>query len=174
MASVQGWETMADEIQGLVKEMLTPRTYHPMNNSVTVRSHYIQSSIAAAHWLQLCKTFLLEAHPWRQRLSHHRRCHLETAACCRVLEIRTTSGRHDWPLEVLRLRGSREQLTSLTLSPATPLSRSALRAAYRAVAKEVHPDRTCVPLAHQAMSVVNEVRHLKPRPYSLLPSLLLS
>jgi len=148
------WESMAEELVLIVKEYLEPYTSHPVLSS-EAGSHYIRLSTAAAHWVQLCKKFLQQAHPWRQRLSHHRRCHQEAAACCRVLEA--ARDRRDWALEVLKLRGLPSPSCERgVLSPATPLSRSALRSAYMQVAKEVHPDRTCVPLATQAMSVVNE------------------
>ena len=70
--------------------------------------------------------------------------------------------RDDWALAVLRLRGDHTagdegNEGAHKISPALPISRSTLRMAYCAVAKEVHPDRLSIgQLAHQAFCVLNE------------------
>ena len=59
------------------------------------------------------------------------------------------------PLEVLKLRASKPA-GSAQLSHPIPMARRTLRAAFCAVAMEVHPDRLQTPLASQAMIVLNE------------------
>lgn len=156
----KNWDTMADELVELVASYLVPGTLESPWLSLPlgkVSDYYAEESVGAAHWLQLSKALARRAQRWQISLRHARRCRDETRACCRVLECRNEAA-YDWPLEVLRLRASRlsgEEAPPL-LTHQVPMPRQALRTAYWAVAKEVHPDRLQTPLATQAMVVLNE------------------
>lgn len=113
-----------------------------------------EQSRGAAHWLQLSHAHaaLAISSSWLQTLQCNRRSHVETAACCRVLEAKERDV-YDWTLEVLRLRGE----GAGSLSHIAPISKHVLRLAYVRCAREVHPDRLQVgSLAHAAMTVLNE------------------
>jgi len=160
------WETIADELVALIADYLEPSTHgnewssrleRPLKG---LKGHYAVDSIGAAHWVQLSRALWSSSTTWRRRLTLNHRAHVETMACCRVLEARDEAT-YDWPLQVLRLRASSIQLSRTTerhpLCPATPIPQNTLRVAYWAVAKEVHPDRLQVgALATAAMAVLNE------------------
>ena len=112
-------------------------------------------SRGTAHLIQLNHALSTGSTPWQAALRQAHKKHCDTAACARILEA--LRARDDWALEVLRLRGSALSGEHQPISPALPIARHALRMAYCAVAKEVHPDRLSIDsLAHQAMSALNE------------------
>lgn len=149
------WDLIADDLVGLIAHCLTPA--RPL---VSGDKHvYAETSIGAAHWMQLSASVRARA-PWHATLQENRRSHHETAACCRVIESRDEAV-YDWPLQVLRLRCTSAQSGAKGhhsyLSHTIPISKQTLKTAYWAVAKEVHPDRLSVgSLATQAMTVLNE------------------
>jgi len=152
----QLWDELTEELVMLIAQMLAPVSTENAWKSAPLRdikNMHAQSSLGASHWMRLCKS-LFDSAPWRAQLYKSRRNHYETVACCRVLESHL-SDEPDWPLQVLRLRSSK-LAASTALSHALPISRQTLRTSYWAVAKEVHPDRLQVPLATQAMTVLNE------------------
>ena len=175
------WETMAEELVSLIACYLSPIApgspslssspgYHPAAwlacpplSLPAAKTHWAESSIGAAHWVQLSRALRAAVPTWCAELSTSRRSHLETAACCRVIDSQNEEA-YDWPLQVLRLReGPGAQAEGSRLSHATPISRQSLRLAYWAVAKEVHPDRLQLgrdsstrSIATQAMAVLNE------------------
>lgn len=56
--------------------------------------HYAESSVGAAHWVQLSKA-LNRRSQWLEELQKNRRHHQETAACCRVLECKGDEAEYD-------------------------------------------------------------------------------
>ena len=144
----------------LIADLLTPCSTESVWLSSPLSQKHLsglrETSIGAARWMSLCKS-LYSASPWS--LERHRRCHVETLACCRVIESHVDN-EDDWPLIALRLRSPKRTTgpASSELSHATPISRHALRIAYWSAAREVHPDRLIeVPhKATQAMTVLNE------------------
>ena len=154
---------IAEELVAYIADCLTP----DVNNDVQLASKtlYADVSVGAAHWVQLSKSLAGTVPWWPQRLITYRRQHRETVECCRVIESREEQ-RDDWPLEVLRLRGTRTE--SAIISHSLPISRHTLRSAYTAVAKDVHPDRLQVPQATQAMTILNEERR-RTHPRLTLP-----
>ena len=175
------WETMAEELVSLIACYLSPIVsgspslspspgYHPAAWQSppplalpAAKTHWAESSVGAAHWVQLSRALRAAVPTWCAELSSSRRNHFETAACCRVIDSQDESS-YDWPLQVLRLReGPGAQAEGCRLSHATPISRQSLRLAYWAVAKDVHPDRLQLgrhsstrSIATQAMAVLNE------------------
>mmetsp|Transcript_11662 Transcript_11662/g.23768 ORF Transcript_11662/g.23768 Transcript_11662/m.23768 type:complete len:202 (+) Transcript_11662:15-620(+) len=163
------WDTMADELVSLIACYLSPTAAGSPSLSTPplglpeAKTHWVESSIGAAHWVQLSRALMQSTPSWCSELSSSRRSHLETAACCRVIDSHNEEN-YDWSLQVLRLRdGPGAQQEGGRLSLATPIARQALRLAYWAVAKDVHPDRlqlgrdaTTRPIATQAMAVLNE------------------
>ena len=175
------WETMAEELVSLIACYLSPIVsgspslspspgYHPAAWQSppplalpAAKTHWAESSVGAAHWVQLSRALRAAVPTWCAELSSSRRNHFETAACCRVIDSQNESS-YDWPLQVLRLReGPGAQAEGCRLSHATPISRQSLRLAYWAVAKDVHPDRLQLGrhsstrnIATQAMAVLNE------------------
>ena len=152
------WDTMADDLVELIAEHLKvstlqrPWVSRPLSQ---VPAHYVESSVGAAHFVQLSKA-LGRRSQWLEQLQRNQRSYRETLSCCRVIDSQNED--YDWPLAALRLRasGMANDKKASTLSHALPLSRSTLRTAYWNVAKEVHPDRLHTPLASEAMSVLNE------------------
>ena len=133
------WDGMAEELVALIADHLAPsclaiQSEDTLHNTTGLKRKYALESIGAAHWVQLSSAMLLKVTPWLNSLSSNRRSHHETAACCRVLELRDTMA-YDWPLMVLRLRcdGTIDAESANQLSHATPISRHTLRAAYWAV-----------------------------------------
>ena len=175
------WETMAEELVSLIACYLSPIVpgspslspspgYQPaawqsppLLALPAAKTHWAESSVGAAHWVQLSRALRAAVPTWCAELSSSRRNHFETAACCRVIDSQDESS-YDWPLQVLRLReGPGAQAEGCRLSHATPISRQSLRLAYWAVAKDVHPDRLQLgrhsstrSIATQAMAVLNE------------------
>jgi hypothetical protein len=180
------WDQMADELVECIAAYLVPGSLEspwlsrPLSD---VSSYYAQSSIGAAHWMQLSKALFRrgQRNKWELSLQRNRRCRIETTACCRIFECQR-AGQYDCeyaelkvyavsrahaltvpgpiviyagPLEVLKLRASKAA-DSVLLSHSVPIARRTLRAAFCAVAMEVHPDRLNTPLAAQAMIVLNE------------------
>ena len=154
------WDLMAEDLVGLIVHCLTPATPYLSRPLVSGdRYMYAESSVGAAHFMQLSASVRARA-PWHATLQENRRSHHEAAACCRVIESRDEDV-YDWPLQVLRLRLSGAQPAGAKnhsyLSHTVPISKHTLKAAYHAAAKEVHPDRLRVgSLATQAMTVLNE------------------
>jgi hypothetical protein len=160
------WDAMAAELVELIALYLSPMAAADVWLSQPLalpaaKTHWAESSVGAAHWVQLSQALTKQA-PWpTQCLPSNRRSHRETRACCRVIEARDVQA-EDWPLQVLRLRACADEGGSL-LSHATPIARHTLRLAYWAVAKTVHPDRLQLgrdsatrAMATQAMAVLNE------------------
>ena len=91
------WDVMADELVELIAEHLVPGTLEspwlsrPLSE---VSSYYSESSVGAAHWLQLSKALARRAQRcgWEVRLRKAKRSRDETAACCRVLECHHNAG----------------------------------------------------------------------------------
>jgi len=151
------WDAMAEELVELIAVHLIPESPF-LSRPLTPppKGTFAHSSVGAAHWVQLCRA-LVNSAAFRESLARNRRHHFETAACCRVLESRDPD-EYDWPLMVLKLRASKVGPQEAgQLSHTTPIARHTLRAAYREVAREVHPDRLVVgALATRAMAVLNE------------------
>ena len=166
----QLWDSMAEDLVSLIACYLKPPHGAAMPtdgscNLQSLRTHYMEGSVGAAHWVQLSRVLLEQAgRPWRATLEHNRKCHHQTDECCRVLEIRDEADEYDWPLAVLRLRASKlnPENNASKLSHATPIAKNTLRAAYWQVAMEVHPDRSAEvgSLATKAMVVLNEAYRL--------------
>ncbi|KAL1510406.1 hypothetical protein AB1Y20_006714 [Prymnesium parvum] len=151
---------LADDLLDCLLERLAPLSNDQLHHlcdypSREAKFRYAENSQGAAHLVQLCKTLASRTEHWRPKLLGCRRSHHEILECCRVLEA-FNEDREDWPLEVLRLRGSGGGNARAELSHITPIARQVLRLAYWAVARDVHPDRHSVPQATQAMSVLNE------------------
>ena len=167
------WDSMAEDLVSLIACYLKPPQgaavpADSLNGSCdlqSLRTHYLEGAVGAAHWMQLNRVLLEQAgRPWRATLEHNRKCHHQTDECCRVLEIRDDTDEYDWPLAVLRLRASKlnPESNASKLSHATPIAKNTLRAAYWQVAMEVHPDRSAEvgSLATKAMVVLNEAYRL--------------
>ena len=152
------WDSLAEELIGLIAGFLNPTPWPSEPLIDSGKYQFAESSVGAAHWVQLSSSVSAMA-PWHSTLKNNRRSHMETVACCRVIESKD-EGLYDWPLQVLRLRADKSQRPgSKSLSPALlgkPIARHTLRSAYWAVAKEVHPDRLQIAIATQAMTVLNE------------------
>ena len=147
------WDTMAEDLVSLIACYLSPIEAGSPWLSLglpAAKTHWAAKSIGAAHWVQLSRALSDAVPTWCAELSCSRRSHLETAACCRVIDSRR--GDDDWSLQVLRLRegpGAKEE--GSRLSHATPISRQSLRLAYWAVAKDVHPDRLQLSMVPNAL-----------------------
>jgi len=151
---------VGDDVISIIADQLMPADTDLQSDldTLSARQHkyqYALNSVGAARWVQLCKVLATTQAPWRSKLLNYRQRHRETMECARVLEA-VEDQRDDWPLEVLRLRGSKWSEAHAELSHATPISRHTLRTAFLACALDVHPDRLQVPQASQAMSILNE------------------
>lgn len=143
------WEAMAEELVELIAAHLVPETpYISRPLMPPPKRTFADSSVGAAHWVQLCRA-LVNSAAFRDSLARNRRHHFETAACCRVLENHNLD-EYDWPLMVLKLRASKVGPQEAgQLSHTTPIARHTLRAAYREVAREVRATKLeCVAVAH--------------------------
>lgn len=131
------WDAMAEELVELIAVHLIPESpYLSRPLTPPPKRTFADSSVGAAHWVQLCRA-LVNSAAFRDSLARNRRHHFETAACCRVLESRDPDA-YDWPLMVLKLRASKVGPQEAgQLSHTTPIARHTLRAAYREVAREV-------------------------------------
>jgi len=168
MAAPLLWEGIADDCVALIACHLAPSygTSDLGDAQVgaleSMRAAHLLRSVGAAHWLALNRACSSTGRPWRAALCHNRKWYDQAGACQRVLEIEDAA--EDWPLAVLRLRASalHPESSARKLSHATPISKSTLRAAFRSVAKEVHPDRSAEvgSLATRAMTVLNEAYRL--------------
>ena len=99
------WDAIADDLVSLIADHLEPHNpgseyaqlEHPLKG---LKGHYAADSVGAAHWVQLSRTIWTgSASRWRHVLTLNHRAHVETAACCRVLEARDEAT-YDWPLQV--------------------------------------------------------------------------
>jgi hypothetical protein len=80
------WDQMADELVECIAAYLVPGSLEspwlsrPLSD---VSSYYAQSSIGAAHWMQLSKALFRrgQRNKWELSLQRNRRCRIETTAC---------------------------------------------------------------------------------------------
>ena len=164
------WDEMCDDLLCVIANKLAPpalnaralQPRHLVEAADEVLAELVDQSVGAAHYMRLNRTARdrVDRIRWQHALAHNRRCHSLTAACIQVLAARKMDT-DDWPLLVLRLRGRLAAADGAThkLSHTTPIAKHALRAAYCAVAKDVHPDRSppaVGSLATQAMTTLNE------------------
>lgn len=96
------WDQMADELVECIAAYLVPGSLEspwlsrPLSD---VSSYYAQTSIGAAHMMQLSKALFRrgQRNKWELSLQRNRRCRIETTACCRILESQS-AGQYDCEL----------------------------------------------------------------------------